>query len=172
MGSAAVAFDPAHMCQPKQRWGDLLPLPLPARRDAPTPGSRSAKRRLQRSSVSHREESGTVVALNSLAGFEDPSSWPLEPLHQAHSSALEQIRKAHSHRVWPREGNLRPRAALSQLLRSSAAYGAAAGSLSLYEPGHVSLPSDQREPCPIVDVLDERSAFEVAHFEYAQSIRN
>ena len=149
----------------QQHWGDLLPLPLPERRTELPGRSRASKRRLHRRRILDHEMGETVIALNHLAGFSQESEWPPEPQTQAHRSSLDLIRDAHRTRQWPRGESLGPRAALDKLLRRSASYGAAAGPLSPYEPGRVSLPWDQRGACPLTEVLAEQETFQVNHFK-------
>ncbi len=105
-----------------------------------------------------------MSALNLLAGFEDPATWPLSA-NEAQRSSLHGIRRAHSCRIFPLGGKLRPRAALSKLLRTSTAYGAAAGTLSGYEVGSVSLPTDQATPCDLASILDPFESKRLLNFE-------
>ena len=80
---------------PVQRFGDLLPLPLPRAPARPTPASRAAVRRWHRARLIYLESCETVFGLNSLAGHAE-SSWPADALNAAQSSSLNLIHREHS----------------------------------------------------------------------------
>ena len=69
--------------EPWSRFGDLFPLPVPADCGFPGPSFLLSSRRAQQRVVRRRRllelEAGTVGALNHLAGFSDPSQWPVFP---------------------------------------------------------------------------------------------
>ncbi len=126
--------------------------------------TRCEKRRFLRERLRPPEVCESVSALNFLAGFDDPATWPVFA-NEGQRSSLHGIKQAHSRRAFPSGGKLRPRAALSKLLRTSTAYGAAAGTLSGYEVGSVSLPTDQATPCDLASILDSFESQRLLNFE-------
>ncbi len=183
-GGGPAAFDEALPSEPVHerdlhagtrsvRWGDLLPLPLEPREQAPAvPSTRSSQRRQLRGVRDTDEMNETVRALNYLSGFEDEAAWPRVPTCVAQRSALQQICKACAGRSWPKHSGIDARAALRKLLRQApAAYSdEPAGALSSFQAGRVSLPSDHGG-CDLLDVLDEDERHAVAHF-YAILLRS
>ncbi len=79
---------------PEGRFGDLLPLPLPALPTKPPgPCHRATVRRHQREALLCRAERESVAALNRLAGFSEPSLWPSFSRNSAQDSSLEIIHR-------------------------------------------------------------------------------
>ncbi len=147
---------------PEGRFGDLLPLPLPALPSKPSgPCHRATVRRHQREALQCRAERESVAALNRSAGFSEPSLWPSFSRNSAQDSSLETIHRIHGSRRFPKGSTMQPWAALSKLLRAAPGYGQAAGVLAPYEDGKVSLPSDQKVPCALSEALgpEERKRF-------------
>lgn len=114
-----------------------------------------------------RREVETVRSLNHLAGFEDEACWPFEPLNFAQKSAMRRIHLAHAQRAPPVDDET-DKAALLQLLSSKAASGyfssVAAGAVTPYEKGAVSLPRDQRKPVDLESILPPRERQRLTSF--------
>lgn len=104
---------------PWQRFGDLLPLPLPS--DYKCGGkvselsSRRSRQRVVRRRILCRREAETIRSLNRLAGFEDEACWPLLPQNFAQKSVLARVHLAHQQRE-PPVPHESDKAALLQLL--------------------------------------------------------
>ena len=65
----------AHDCLPTQRFGDLLPLPLPSWLDSSLvsgPWTRTERRRLSRHKIDLAQVDESVFALNVMGGYDDP----------------------------------------------------------------------------------------------------
>ena len=157
--------------EPRWRFGDLLPLPLP--QDAGYDGSlgmlgsRRAQQRVVKRRTLLRREAETVRSLNHLAGFDDESSWPKHPLNFSQKSALHRVHHAHFQRAPPVDHET-DKAALLQLLRGRAASGyfssPAAGAVVPYEVGAVSLPKDQQELVSLSSLLPPLEQERLANF--------
>jgi len=159
---------PGHPGVPSQRWGDLLPLPIPCvpERTATT-GSRTFRRRMMRERRLLVATSESVLALNRLAGFSCEADYPAFPGTKPQHIALKRIQAMHRKREWPLHGGISPRASLDWTLRKSAtAYqdAEAAGSLVSYESGSVSLPRDQSTGADILDALDAETRATILDF--------
>ncbi len=159
---------PGHSGVPSQRWGDLLPLPIPYVPEwTATAGSRTFRRRTMRERRILVATSESVLALNRLAGFCCEADYPAFPGTKPQHIALKRIQAMHRKREWPLHGGISPRASLDWTLRKSAtAYQdvEAAGSLVSYEPGSVSLPRDQSTGADILDALDAETRATVLDF--------
>ncbi len=145
---------------PARRWGDLFPLPPQPcidRPEKPPASERAARRRWMRARRLDEAVEESVLALNQLAGFCDASDYPAVPENESQRSTLRRIRATHAQRLWPEQSTVDPRASLCQTLRrsvSSYTSEEGAGALAPYEPGHVSLPSDQSAGVDILDAVD------------------
>ncbi|CAE7244191.1 unnamed protein product, partial [Symbiodinium microadriaticum] len=146
--------------KPVDRFGDLLPLPLPE--DTGYPGelrflrSRRSRQRVAARRCHIQREVDTIKALNSLGGFPDESQWPATCLHGA---SLARVRLAHQTRA-PAPELTSPQAALRQLLqKAGSSYGEGQpGQLVSYIRDKLSLPRDQLEPVMLSDLLPPAEA--------------
>lgn len=156
---------------PWERWGDLLPLPLPGDHgysgDVGGLNSRRARQRVAKRRKLLEGERESVRSLNRLAGFMDESAWPSTPLNFAQRSALWNVHEAHSTRAPPPEAES-PQAALRQLLRKKvpSVYddGGGPGLLVGYERSKVSLPRGQRKPVDLTGLLPQREKEQLQDF--------
>ena len=82
---------------PTARFGDLLPLPVDGEilDQSGVLGKRCLRRVSKRLALSGAVD-GTAAALNELAGFVDPATWPRKPVNQAQASSLARIRAWHA----------------------------------------------------------------------------
>ena len=154
--------------EPWNRFGDLFPLPVPADCGFPGPSFLLSSRRAQQRVVRRRrlleKETGTVSALNHLAGFSDPSQWPVFPRNRCQRETLLRIKRAHSTRAPPAEQQS-PQAALRQLLKQGAGYSSGPGALASYIRDRVSLPTGQGEPVQLDKLLPEGDRRTLEFFE-------
>ncbi len=152
---------------PSQRWGDLLPLPIPPEPASTAGYGRSARRRGHRDARLTAGTAESVLALNVTAGFDDPGCFPTWPGNETQHHALKQISALHARRVWPAGGTVNPRAALAKTLRKGATdyEDVAAGTLCPYEQACVSLPSDQAVGMDLLDAVDPETEFCLKNFE-------
>ena len=155
-----------------QRFGDLLPLPLPLDHghdgDICQLGSRRARQRVARRRLLLQREKETVRGINFLAGFEKEAERPMEPQNFAQKSALARVHQAHAQRA-PPVVNESGKAALVQLLANKlpSGYfgGSVAGAVTPFERELVSLPRDQQEPVDLLSLLPEGEKSRVQDFE-------
>ena len=159
--------------EPVRRFGDLLPLPLPLDDGFQGPlfelNSRRSRQRVQRRRLLHQREVETVMALNSLGGFESGCPLPTSPKNLAQRSVLKRVHEAHMSRAPPVLSES-PQAALRQLLKGKAGPGynevsEGPGALASYVPDRLSLPRGQNEPVDLLDILPPREKEQLLHFE-------
>ena len=105
-----------------------------------------------------------MFALKILAGRTDSSKWSASSC-EPRLRALKVIHSLHASRSFTKGSRLCPRVSLLKMLRKSAHYGAAIGSLACYEPGNVSLPSDRDVFCILPEQLDSERAHDLLNFE-------
>ena len=149
--------------KPVDRFGDLLPLPLPEDTGYPGeltfPRSRRSRQRVAARRCHIQREVDTIKALNSLGGFPDESQWPATCLHEAQRASLARVQLAHQTRA-PAPELTSPQAALRQLLqKAGSSYGEGQpGQLVSYIRDKLSLPRDQLEPVMLSDLLPPAEA--------------
>ena len=157
---------------PWERFGDLLPLPLPAYHGHPGPAcqlrSRRSQQRVNRRLRGFIEECDTVRAVNRLGGFSDEGGWPFCPLNQAQRAALQRIHAAHCDRPKPAEQQS-SQAALRQLLKQGSSYGGP-GELASFVRDQVSLPRNQGSPVSLLEILPEEERTMLEDFEAAMML--
>ena len=153
-------------CPVKQHFGDLFPLPLPPEeRNYKCPSRRSAQRSSRRLNLQQRD-CDTISVLNDGAGFSDPSQWPTRALNEAQKSALRHVHQCHASRPMPVKQTT-PEAALRQLLHMGPGYDSGTGALAQYRQGEVSLPTDQGEACPLLEILGGQPKEYLENFDSA-----
>ena len=138
---------------PQAAFGDLLPLPLVEPDEvAVSQLCAGARQRVDRRGAVARRMNASITALNGLAGFDEPGSWPGVPLNLAQVSALQHLRALHLRRRPP--GVQGDEASLRRMLKTSANYEPVVGELAPYVPGAVSLPRGQGSPLPLDSALE------------------
>lgn len=157
---------------PRQRFGDLLPLPMPSDEFFSGPcsslRSRRSKQRVTRRKVLLARSAETVSGINRLAGFDDCSTWPTRALNSAQRSAISHVLEAHRRRAPPVVQET-PQAALEQLLRKKASGYSdvpdAPGQLASYVRDKLSLPRGQSDPVDLKSILPSRERHQLQSFE-------
>ena len=149
---------------PAQRFGDLLPLPLPPLPGRPADSTRSAVRRLHRAHLRSLEAREIVFGFNYLAGYLDASQWPLDPVNAAQHSSVNSIRSLHAGRSWPKQSHFAPRAALKALLRQDTGYSLHVGGLVSYQKDCVSLPRGQVDVPRLADLVPPAEREQLENF--------
>ena len=126
---------------------ELLPLPLFEVECASPHLSRPCRQRIQRRAAVQRRCNETIHSVNWLLGHSVPSS---EVASSSQRAAMEHIKSRAEAIGEPVEHS---KAAISALLRRTAGYGQdGALEVSVFKPGHVSLPADV-SGCPLVREL-------------------
>ena len=155
---------------PHHRFGDLFPLPRSVDEgyagELNLLGSRRSRQRVHRRRTLVDRERGSIWALNSLAGFSDPCSWPSEPLNSAQRRALQHTRRAHRERP-PPSACESPQAALRLLCKKAGTSysGDQPGQLASYERSKLSLPRGQQDPTDLACILPPSERHRLENFE-------
>ena len=139
--------------EPLERFGDILPLPLPCVDDAGHGESSCSKQQLQSRRRAAEGAKGTVAAINVLGGHHDEARWPRAPKNLAQHSALRRILRvnAEERELLEKRSDL---ASLKKFLKTTGVgYDTTPGRLARFDSGVLPLPTDQTEaldPAPWV----------------------
>ena len=137
---------------PTARFGDLLPLVVGGEvLDRSGDLGKGCVRRVSKRLALSGAVDETAAALNELAGFNDPATWPRSPVNQAQASSLARIR------AWHAESPakcMNEEVSLCEMLKTTGGYLATVGELATFRDGVVSLPDDQGSATQLRHLLE------------------